>query len=121
MGEFKRERKFGGSRSFGRNSSRRPSRGNYGGFDRSDSDRPRRNRSDDRRPGFDRQMHTVICDKCGESCEVPFRPTEGKPVYCNNCFKKTDNFSSRNSNQSKEDLDQINAKLDKILKALKID
>jgi len=114
MGEFKRERKFGRSSSFGRNSSRRPSRGNYEGFDR---DRPRRNN----RPSFDRQMHSVVCDKCGESCEVPFKPTEGKPVYCNNCFKKNDNFSSRRSNESKNDLDQINEKLDKILKALKID
>ncbi|MDO8618317.1 MAG: hypothetical protein Q7R49_00045 [Candidatus Daviesbacteria bacterium] len=32
------------------------------------------------------QMHQTTCDKCKMSCEVPFRPTSGKPVYCSNCF-----------------------------------
>jgi CxxC-x17-CxxC domain-containing protein len=31
-------------------------------------------------------MHKTVCDQCKKPCEVPFRPTEGKPVYCNNCF-----------------------------------
>jgi len=31
-------------------------------------------------------MHQATCDKCGESCEVPFRPTGDKPVYCSACF-----------------------------------
>ncbi len=113
MGDFKRDRKFGGG------SSRRSSRRSYEDFDREGSDRPRRNRRSDRRSSFDRPMHTVICDKCGENCEVPFKPTEGKPVYCNACFKKNDNSSSRNSNQSRDELNQINAKLDKILEILK--
>lgn len=33
-------------------------------------------------------MHKAICSNCGQSCEVPFRPTGEKPVYCNNCFGK---------------------------------
>ncbi len=32
------------------------------------------------------QMHEAICDQCGKTCEVPFRPTGEKPVYCNDCF-----------------------------------
>lgn len=32
-------------------------------------------------------MHKAICDKCGRECEVPFRPTQGKPVFCSNCFE----------------------------------
>lgn len=32
-------------------------------------------------------LHEAICDQCGNSCEIPFRPTPGKPVYCNECFK----------------------------------
>lgn len=31
-------------------------------------------------------MHKTVCDQCKKPCEVPFKPTEGKPVYCNNCF-----------------------------------
>jgi CxxC-x17-CxxC domain-containing protein len=31
-------------------------------------------------------MHTTICSECGKSCEVPFRPTGDKPVYCRDCF-----------------------------------
>ena len=65
-------------------------------------------------------MHPVICAKCGEHCEVPFRPREGKPVYCNNCFRKDDNYESKSQAPSKGELDQINEKLDKIMKALDI-
>lgn len=32
------------------------------------------------------QMHEAICSDCGKKCEVPFRPTGDKPVYCNQCF-----------------------------------
>lgn len=35
-----------------------------------------------------RQMHQAVCDSCGKDCEVPFRPTEGKPIYCTDCFRK---------------------------------
>ncbi len=38
---------------------------------------------------FDRpnsQMHSAICSECSSKCEVPFRPTGDKPVFCNNCF-----------------------------------
>ncbi|MFH1455175.1 MAG: CxxC-x17-CxxC domain-containing protein [bacterium] len=32
-------------------------------------------------------MTKATCDECKKSCEVPFRPTAGKPVYCNDCFR----------------------------------
>ncbi len=32
-------------------------------------------------------MTKVTCDDCKKACEVPFRPTAGKPVYCNDCFR----------------------------------
>jgi CxxC-x17-CxxC domain-containing protein len=44
------------------------------------------------RPSFGRRgdrevtMHKTICDECKKSCEVPFRPSSDKPVYCNECF-----------------------------------
>jgi CxxC-x17-CxxC domain-containing protein len=34
----------------------------------------------------DRPMHKATCAECGKICEVPFRPTGDKPVYCSDCF-----------------------------------
>jgi CxxC-x17-CxxC domain-containing protein len=66
-------------------------------------------------------MFGAICDSCGKDCEVPFRPTSGKPVLCDNCFK-SDKRPSRDSNGSSggniQELANINAKLDYIVKAL---
>ena len=43
-------------------------------------------------------MTKAICDQCKKPCEVPFRPTAGKPVYCKDCFggKKETGFSGGN-------------------------
>lgn len=39
--------------------------------------------------GFgDREMHKIKCAECGKDAEVPFKPTEGRPVYCRDCFMK---------------------------------
>jgi len=35
-----------------------------------------------------REMHKAVCSDCGAECEVPFKPTEGRPVYCRDCFPK---------------------------------
>jgi len=45
--------------------------------------------------GFDRgprEMHKAVCTECGAECEVPFKPTEGKPVYCRDCWQKKRGF-----------------------------
>ncbi len=34
----------------------------------------------------ERVMHTVDCAVCGQPAEVPFLPTQGRPVYCQDCF-----------------------------------
>lgn len=34
-------------------------------------------------------LYKAICSSCGASCEVPFRPVSGKPVFCKNCFVRT--------------------------------
>ena len=34
------------------------------------------------------EMHKAICSECGKECEVPFKPTEGRPVYCKECWDK---------------------------------
>jgi len=71
----------------------------------------------------DKRMHEAVCDKCGNKCEVPFRPTGDKPVYCNQCFGKGNDSGSRGAGQKtpdkfKEQLEMLNVKLDKILKVL---
>ncbi|MFA5612973.1 MAG: CxxC-x17-CxxC domain-containing protein [Methanoculleus sp.] len=38
--------------------------------------------------GGPREMTKTICSDCGKECEVPFKPTEGRPVYCQDCFPK---------------------------------
>ncbi len=39
--------------------------------------------------GFgDREMHKATCAECGNECEVPFKPTEGRDVYCKECYRK---------------------------------
>lgn len=77
----------------------------------------------------DKPMFQTICAKCGVSCEVPFRPVNGKPAYCKNCFDKggNNNFPPLSkgrlggvagSDQFQNQFDALNAKLDKILKLL---
>ncbi len=41
------------------------------------------------RPSFGpREMHKAVCSECGQECEVPFKPAEGRPVFCKDCFMK---------------------------------
>jgi CxxC-x17-CxxC domain-containing protein len=60
----------------------------------------------DRRP---REMHKTTCAACKKECEVPFKPTEGRDVFCQDCFEKQKdgNFDeskdSKKSKESKED------------------
>ncbi|MEW6528575.1 MAG: CxxC-x17-CxxC domain-containing protein [Candidatus Micrarchaeota archaeon] len=38
--------------------------------------------------GSNRPMYPATCSDCGAACEVPFKPKEGRPVYCRECYKK---------------------------------
>jgi CxxC-x17-CxxC domain-containing protein len=73
-----------------------------GGF-RSGGDRGRNNggfrgRRDDNRGGDfrrdqgPREMHKATCAECGNECEVPFKPSGDRPVYCRECFNKHRKF-----------------------------
>lgn len=97
-----------------------------GGFDRRDSGNRNFSRGNDSsaRP----TMHQAICADCGQSCEVPFKPSGNRPVYCSNCFGKSNqgrnNSGGRvnvNANHgiSNEQFESLNAKLDAILNFLK--
>lgn len=90
--------------------------------------------------GGDRQMFKTTCSNCGKECEVPFKPTGSKPVYCNDCFRTMGDPDSRRSEdrgprrssfgdrdnrprnneqpQNNAKFDELNAKLDKILTML---
>ncbi|MBI3980606.1 hypothetical protein HY345_01270 [Candidatus Microgenomates bacterium] len=111
MRNFNRDNRSGGRRNFG----------------------PRRDFGDRNQ---DRQMHKTVCSNCGKECEVPFKPSGDKPVYCSECFGKIKgdsdsrrfgdrdfkkpNFARRDDKQPvpTDQLNSINAKLDKILTLL---
>ncbi|MEA2037431.1 MAG: CxxC-x17-CxxC domain-containing protein [Nanoarchaeota archaeon] len=38
--------------------------------------------------GGDREMHKATCAECGNECEVPFKPSGDRPVYCRDCYRK---------------------------------
>ncbi len=78
-----------------------------------------------------REMFKAVCDNCGKDCEVPFRPTSGKPVYCSDCFEKMGGRDGDSRPERRESrpqaprvdlsiaqFDSLNVKLDKILKLL---
>ena len=83
-GGFKKS--FGGpKRSFG--GGRPPQRGgsSFGGRDRGQSEK-----------------FAATCHTCGKACEVPFRPSGDRPVFCRDCFDpqttgRKDSFAPRQS------------------------
>ena len=44
------------------------------------------------------ELFPAVCSECRRDCEVPFRPTGDKPVYCRDCFSKQRHVPGRNSN-----------------------
>lgn len=115
MGNFRPQGRggFGGGR--GRD---RGFGGDRGGFSR--------DRNSERRSV---EMYDATCSKCNKKCQVPFRPTGSKPVFCSECFGQQGdrgdrgNFAQRNNNFQSQpsagvDLSGINAKLDKIIAIL---
>jgi len=88
-----------------------------------DSNSRQSNNRDFSKPRFqDKKMFRATCSDCGKSCEVPFQPSSGKPVYCSECFGKDEKVKSQivrpENNSYREHFDILNAKLDKILNTL---
>ena len=55
--------------------------------------------------GSDREdvvMHKATCSECKKMCEVPFRPTGEKPVFCRDCFAGKREGDSRPSGRDFE-------------------
>ena len=36
--------------------------------------------------GEQKEMFSAVCATCNKACEVPFRPSGDRPVYCRDCF-----------------------------------
>jgi len=34
------------------------------------------------------QLFPAVCADCGKETEVPFEPSQGRPVYCSDCYRK---------------------------------
>lgn len=86
----------------------------------------------------EQMMHQATCSECGKRCEVPFRPVNGKPVFCNDCFSAKrgastggdrndrvpakahyENRDNRGSDEGvKRQLSEMNMKLDRLVKAV---
>lgn len=81
MGDYQKRGDFGGGAADRKGGQGRPFgrpafQGGQQGFGRSQGgDKPR-------------QTFRATCATCGASCEVPFRPTGERPVYCRDCFAK---------------------------------
>lgn len=58
------------------------------------NNRLNRGRTSDDRGFRPPQMHTAICSKCGKPCQVPFRPTGNRPIFCSDCFRTEGGSSS---------------------------
>ncbi len=85
--------------------------------------------------GTGKPLFSTHCSDCGDFCEVPFKPVNGRPVFCRDCFKRQDQdgFEPRRfeqkaprfspapapeSKMSNEQFKTLNAKMDKILEIL---
>lgn len=91
----------------------------------------------------DRELFRTTCSNCGKECEVPFKPTGSKPVFCSECFQRNGgetrrandrdyasrrpsfqhpqyNEPQRNEHpeQNNDQFASLNAKLDKIIALL---
>jgi len=106
--------------------------GGHASFER--SERPDRSRSFGDRGGDrggrggdrsygDKVSYPATCSDCGARCDVPFKPTQGKPVKCRMCFKGgSESFEPRFERkapvESGGDFRALNLKLDRIISLL---
>lgn len=86
--------------------------------------------------GAEREMFQATCAACHEACEVPFRPSGGKPVYCKNCFDRSGRDEGRNEGRNftrpdrgpreshahhddiRQQLEQLNKKMDRLIELM---
>ncbi|MEM2089993.1 MAG: CxxC-x17-CxxC domain-containing protein [Candidatus Pacearchaeota archaeon] len=54
-----------------------------------------------------RRMHKITCSECGKEAEVPFKPREGTPVYCRECFMKKKGITRKKPEEEMEKAEEI--------------
>jgi CxxC-x17-CxxC domain-containing protein len=45
-------------------------------------------------PPRERVETVATCSQCGKETTVPFKPTQGRPVYCKECFQQRKSVSA---------------------------
>ena len=87
-------------------SSKRPFEKSYSQKPFQRFDRPQRHDRGRGGNGFRERTYTrVICADCGKECEIPFKPSGDRPVYCKECFSKRRQdspFKANRDNRPKE-------------------
>jgi len=55
----------------------------------------------------ERTYTRVVCAECNKECEIPFKPSGDRPVYCKECFskRKKNNLFNGNRNNRPEERD----------------
>lgn len=46
---------------------------------------------------FSKQETVAVCSSCGKETTLPFRPTQGRPVYCRECFGEQQKKGARST------------------------
>ncbi|MFY9531208.1 MAG: zinc-ribbon domain containing protein [Candidatus Acidiferrales bacterium] len=46
---------------------------------------------------FQRVETKTVCSQCGKETTVPFKPTQGRPVYCRECFQQRRSMGASNA------------------------
>lgn len=130
MGKFNQGDR-GDFRSGGRNGNRDDKRsGSFGG-------RPNFQKKAWGGDAANKEMHQATCSECNKRCEVPFRPMNGKPVFCNDCFsskrgastgsdrvpakvhyENRDSRGSEGNDGVRRELREMNMKLDRLIKTM---
>ena len=49
------------------------------------------------RRGSGKTETTAVCSQCGKQTTVPFKPTQGRPVFCRECFLQRQGMAATNS------------------------
>jgi CxxC-x17-CxxC domain-containing protein len=45
------------------------------------------------RGGYQKRMYNVICSECGAEAQVPFKPSNDRPVLCKACYANANSSS----------------------------
>ncbi len=54
-----------------------------------------------------RTMTKIKCSECGKEDEVPFKPREGTPVYCRECFFKKKGITPREKKEETPETEEV--------------